>query len=62
MVSISDHAIWLKVNHIVRATLLASLLTEIMAEVHDLLPAHAIWSTLCQRFLDNTMAREIKLR
>lgn len=53
---------WLKRNNTVRATLLATLSTVIMMEVHDLLPAYDIWMTFRQRFLENSAAQEMNLR
>ncbi|KAI4330353.1 hypothetical protein MLD38_028650 [Melastoma candidum] len=53
---------WLKINHSVRATLLATISQDLMMEVYDILPAYDIWSTVRSRFLENTMARELELR
>ncbi|KAI4383825.1 hypothetical protein MLD38_009621 [Melastoma candidum] len=37
---------WLKTNHAIRANLLATMTSEMMFKVYDILPTYEIWSTL----------------
>ncbi|KAI4303077.1 hypothetical protein MLD38_038750 [Melastoma candidum] len=62
VVSNPTYRTWLRLNHNLRANILATLTPEMMMEVYDILPAYEIWSTLHARFQQATLARELELR